>query len=83
MKNQDELKGKSEALKGKAKQAWGDLTDDERLRNEGVQDEAAGDSKRLSGVVGAKSERRLKTWARTSSARYRRVLLRHCLTAEG
>jgi uncharacterized protein YjbJ (UPF0337 family) len=43
MKNQDELKGKSEELKGKAKQAWGDLTDNERLRNEGVEDEAAGD----------------------------------------
>src|SRR5436190_6276881 len=43
MKNQDELRGKSEQLKGKAKQAWGDLTDDEPLRNEGVDDEAAGD----------------------------------------
>ena len=43
MKNEDELKGKSEQFKGKAKQAWGDLTDDERLRNEGVDDEAAGD----------------------------------------
>jgi len=43
MKNQDELKGKSEQLKGKAKQAWGDLTDDERLRDEGMDDEAAGD----------------------------------------
>jgi uncharacterized protein YjbJ (UPF0337 family) len=43
MKNRDELKGKSEEMKGKAKQAWGDLTDNERLRNEGVEDEAAGD----------------------------------------
>ena len=43
MKNQDELKGRSEELKGKAKQAWGDLTNDERLRNEGTEDEAAGD----------------------------------------
>jgi uncharacterized protein YjbJ (UPF0337 family) len=43
MKNRDEFKGKAEELKGKAKQAWGDLTDDERLRNEGVEDEAAGD----------------------------------------
>ena len=44
MKNRDELEGKSEALKGKAKQAWGDLTDDERLRNEGLEDEAVGDT---------------------------------------
>lgn len=41
--NRDELEGKAEALKGKIKQAAGDLTDDERLRQEGVADEAAGD----------------------------------------
>jgi uncharacterized protein YjbJ (UPF0337 family) len=40
--NKDELKGKAEALKGKIKQAAGDLTDDERLRDEGVADELAG-----------------------------------------
>lgn len=43
MKNEDELKGKTDELKGKAKQAWGDLTDDEQLHDEGVKDEAAGD----------------------------------------
>jgi uncharacterized protein YjbJ (UPF0337 family) len=42
--NQDELNGKAEALKGKAKQAVGDLTDNESLKNEGVGDEAAGDT---------------------------------------
>jgi uncharacterized protein YjbJ (UPF0337 family) len=41
--NRDELKGKAEQVKGKVKQAAGDLTDDERLRDEGVADEAAGD----------------------------------------
>ena len=40
--NKDELKGKAEALKGKFKQAAGDLTDDDRLRDEGAADEAAG-----------------------------------------
>jgi len=43
MKNRDELKGKFEEMKGKAKQAWSHLTDNERLHNEGVEDEAAGD----------------------------------------
>ena len=43
MKNRDELDGKVDQVKGKAKQAWGDLTDNERLRDEGVADEAAGD----------------------------------------
>jgi uncharacterized protein YjbJ (UPF0337 family) len=43
--NQDELEGKAEALKGKVKQAAGDLTDNERLHDEGVADEMAGDTK--------------------------------------
>lgn len=42
--NRDEMDGKVEALKGKVKQAVGDLTDNERLKNEGVADEAAGDT---------------------------------------
>ena len=42
--NRDELEGKAEALKGKIKQAAGDLTDDPDLHDEGVVDEAAGDT---------------------------------------
>lgn len=38
----EELKGRAERLRGKGKQALGDLTDDERLRGEGLADEAAG-----------------------------------------
>ena len=41
--NRDELEGKKEQFKGKVKQAAGDLTDDDRLHDEGVADEAAGD----------------------------------------
>ena len=40
--NKDELEGKAEAIKGKAKQAFGDLTDDPDLVDEGAVDEAAG-----------------------------------------
>ena len=40
--NRDELDGKVEQLKGKVKQAAGDLTDNERLHEEGQVDEAAG-----------------------------------------
>jgi uncharacterized protein YjbJ (UPF0337 family) len=42
--NRDEMEGKAEALKGKIKQAAGDLTDNDRLKNEGAVDEAAGDT---------------------------------------
>jgi uncharacterized protein YjbJ (UPF0337 family) len=41
--NRDELNGKTDKVKGKAKQAWGDLTDDQRLHDEGVADEASGE----------------------------------------
>jgi uncharacterized protein YjbJ (UPF0337 family) len=40
--NKDELEGKTNVVKGKVKQAAGDLTDDPELRDEGVADEAAG-----------------------------------------
>lgn len=40
--NRDELEGKAQALKGKVKQAAGDLTDNPDLHDEGVADEAAG-----------------------------------------
>jgi uncharacterized protein YjbJ (UPF0337 family) len=42
MMNKDELEGKAEALKGKVKQATGDLADDQALHDEGVADEVAG-----------------------------------------
>jgi uncharacterized protein YjbJ (UPF0337 family) len=41
--NRDELDGKTEQIKGKVKQAAGDLTDNERLHDEGVADEAGGE----------------------------------------
>ena len=40
--NRDELDGKTEQLKGKLKQAAGDLTDNDSLHDEGVADEASG-----------------------------------------
>jgi uncharacterized protein YjbJ (UPF0337 family) len=40
--NRDEFEGKNDQLKGKIKQAAGDLTDNDKLHDEGVADEAAG-----------------------------------------
>jgi uncharacterized protein YjbJ (UPF0337 family) len=40
--NNDELNGKSDKVKGRAKQAWGDITNNQDLHDEGVADEAAG-----------------------------------------
>lgn len=41
--NRDELDGKGEQVKGRVKQAWGDVTDNDRLHDEGVADETAGE----------------------------------------
>ncbi len=41
--NRDEIKGRTDQVRGKVKQAAGDLTDDDRLRDEGLADEAAGE----------------------------------------
>lgn len=43
--NRDELEGKTDQVKGRAKQAWGEATNNERLHDEGVADEAAGNVK--------------------------------------
>jgi uncharacterized protein YjbJ (UPF0337 family) len=40
--NRDELEGKNEKIKGRAKQVWGDASGNERLRDEGAADETAG-----------------------------------------
>ena len=47
--NRDELEGQAKALKGKIKQATGDLPNNPRLHDEGVVDEVAG---KAQGAVG-------------------------------
>jgi len=42
MWNKDEVKGKAKQVKGRAKKAVGDIRNDQRLRDEGGADEAAG-----------------------------------------
>jgi uncharacterized protein YjbJ (UPF0337 family) len=47
--NRDEVEGKVTALKGKAKQAIGNLTDDPALIDEGAADEIAGNVQDVAG----------------------------------
>jgi len=49
--NRDEVEGKAQALKGKIKQATGDLTNNPRLHDEGVADEVAGKTQDAVGRV--------------------------------
>ena len=44
MWNKDELRGKAERVKGRVKESVGNASNDERLRDEGVADQAAGAS---------------------------------------
>lgn len=53
--NRDERKGKTEVLKGKVKQAAGDLTDNPDLHDEGVVDEAAGNTQATLGKARRKT----------------------------
>lgn len=47
--NQDEFKGKVQTVKGKAKQAAGNLTGDPDLHDEGIVDEADGEAREAYG----------------------------------
>ena len=49
--NRDELDGKAKQVKGQIKQGVGDLTDDERLRDEGEIDEAEGKGQETFGTA--------------------------------
>jgi uncharacterized protein YjbJ (UPF0337 family) len=42
MKNEQQIKGQWEQLKGKFKRAWGELTEDDFLKAEGSMDKLAG-----------------------------------------
>ena len=39
------MSGKTDELKGRTKEAYGDLTDDEKMKREGRRDETAGKTK--------------------------------------
>jgi uncharacterized protein YjbJ (UPF0337 family) len=41
--------GKADELKGRAKEAWGDLTDDEKAQREGKVDQVKGKAKEAAG----------------------------------
>jgi uncharacterized protein YjbJ (UPF0337 family) len=56
--NRDELEGRAKALKGKIKQATGDLTNNPRLHDESAVDEVAGKAQGAVGRIRAQGRRR-------------------------
>jgi uncharacterized protein YjbJ (UPF0337 family) len=58
--NHDQFEGRWKELKGKVKQQWGKLTDDDLLRIEGSQDELIGRVQHRYGVERAEAEKQVR-----------------------
>ena len=62
--NQPWIKGKWNEMKGKAKERWGDLTDDDLNRVEGRRDQLLGLVQQRYGRSRVEAERELDDWER-------------------
>ena len=62
--NWDQIKGKWTQFKGKAKEQWGDLTDDDLDRAEGGRDQLVGRIQERYGIAKEEAERQVDDWTR-------------------
>ena len=60
--NRDEIEGKWKQLKGRAKEQWGDLTDDELDQAEGRRDRMVGLVQERYGKTREDAEREVDSW---------------------
>lgn len=60
--NRDEIEGKWKQLKGRAKEQWGDLTDDELDQAEGRRDRMVGLLQEKYGKTREDAEREVDSW---------------------
>lgn len=65
--NTDIIKGKWNQIKGKAKQHWGELTDDDLDVIEGRRDQLVGRLQERYGIALDEAEKRVKDFERTLS----------------
>ncbi|MEO8409030.1 MAG: CsbD family protein [Propionivibrio sp.] len=63
--NSDTIAGNWKQLKGKAKEQWGDLTDDDLTVIEGKRDVLAGRIQERYGITRDEADKRVKEWERT------------------
>ena len=61
--NWDRIEGNWKQFKGKAKQKWGELTDDDLDRLEGHRDQLIGKIQERKGIARARAERAVNDWA--------------------
>ncbi len=59
MINEEQIKGKMTYMKGKLKEAWGDLTDDELTQLEGQKDQLAGKVTEKYGIAKDEFEKKI------------------------
>jgi uncharacterized protein YjbJ (UPF0337 family) len=62
--NWDQLTGQWKQVKGRAKQQWGKLTDDDLTRIEGNRDELIGRIQERYGYAREQAEREVDAWGR-------------------
>ncbi|KAB0265141.1 CsbD family protein [Microvirga brassicacearum] len=60
--NWDQIKGQWMQFKGKAKEQWGDLTDDDLDRAEGSRDQLIGRIQERYGIAKEEAEREVDAW---------------------
>lgn len=62
--NRDQVEGNWKQLKGRARQKWGDLTDDQLDRSRGRREELAGQLQETYGKSKEEAEREVDDWMR-------------------
>lgn len=67
--NKTQMKGQWNELKGKAKEQWGDLTDDDLDRIEGRRDQLIGTLQQRYGKKRDEVEREVETWEERNGLR--------------
>jgi uncharacterized protein YjbJ (UPF0337 family) len=63
--NEDKLKGKWKEVKGKAKERWGKLTDDDLKLAEGRRDQLAGALQKRYGIAKEQAKAQVEEFARS------------------
>jgi uncharacterized protein YjbJ (UPF0337 family) len=63
--NWDQIKGKWTQFKGKAREQWGDLTDDDLDRAKGNREQLAGRIQERYGIAKEEAERQVDEWSRS------------------
>ncbi|EKZ6362235.1 TPA: CsbD family protein [Klebsiella aerogenes] len=68
--NKDEISGSWKQLKGKAKEQWGKLTDDDMTVIEGKRDQLVGKIQERYGYAKDQAEKEVSDWERKNDTRW-------------